>query len=358
MLLALLVICALFAASWWTPWKGLGRRCLAPRPVPTTGAPGRLAEKPQRQRRRGRRRCSGHPLPGPGQQPRQASGHRRPQAAPRRAGHGNSHPADPHIRRQRYRRRGAHRGGANVRCIPARASPPRPIARTSPPNLILLALGSNALTTDDDPQVLHPNHISLSTAVSENLEWLIGCLQMFGATGSVVVVLSTIPRAQLSDAGLAAFRALSDAQRDVVRRFPHCVFLDVERLLEAERTAAGSWTRSMLLHASLGGRSVGDPVVEVDRCSVWSLDPLPRDFPRLRPSDFVDGIHLRPDHYHTIRCAVEELAAFSTFPSVPLPRTQAEAARAAPARAASAADEPAARAAPVQEMMNVSLADE
>ena len=86
------------------------------------------------------------------------------------------------------------------------------LSRTFPPNVILLAPESTALTTDDDPQALHLNHQSLSTAVSGSLQWLIGCLQTVGATGSVVVVLSTIPKAQLKGCQ-SAFRALSDAQR-------------------------------------------------------------------------------------------------------------------------------------------------
>ena len=58
-----------------------------------------------------------------------------------------------------------------------------------------------------------------------------------------VIVISPVPRAQMSDADLAVFRSLADVQRDVVRELPNCVFLDVERLLEAERTAEGNWRR-------------------------------------------------------------------------------------------------------------------
>ena len=134
-----------------------------------------------------------------------------------------------------------------------------------------------------------------------------------------MIVISAVPRAHLSDADLAAFRGLSDAQRAVVGEFPHCVFLDVERLLDAESKVPGSWRRQLLFRAAIGD-GVVVPSVEAAPVNVWSLDPLPRGFPKLEPGDFArDGVHLRHGHYHTIRCAVEEQVTLRSYPVRPRP---------------------------------------
>ena len=55
--------------------------------------------------------------------------------------------------------------------------------------------------------------------------------------------------------------------------------------------------------------------------SLWTCDALPPDLERLGPQDFdVDGVHLHPLHYGTIRDAVEEVVTSATLlptPSLP-----------------------------------------
>ena len=58
----------------------------------------------------------------------------------------------------------------------------------------------------------------------------------------------------------------------------------------------------------------GVPVVEAAAIDVWSVDPLPRDFPRLGETDLLaDGVHLHSVHYRTIRAAVEEEATVAAL---------------------------------------------
>ena len=50
-----------------------------------------------------------------------------------------------------------------------------------------------------------------------------------------------VPRAQHAPGDLAVYRRLANVLKGVVEEFtPRCVFLDIERLLVAERSAAGS----------------------------------------------------------------------------------------------------------------------
>ena len=143
------------------------------------------------------------------------------------------------------------------------------------------------------------------------------CMGLVGAPGATLILMSPVPRAQLSDADLAAFRQLADVQRDVARAFrPRCVFLDVERLLQAEKTASGSWRRRLTLHDVMDGPA--EPMVTTAAVDVWSVEPLPRAFPRLQPTDYDgDGVHLHPVHYMTIRHAVEENAVLAALLRTP-----------------------------------------
>ncbi|KAF0312258.1 hypothetical protein FJT64_016985 [Amphibalanus amphitrite] len=131
-----------------------------------------------------------------------------------------------------------------------------------------------------------------AAAVAGNIRWLLGSLLMFGAPEATVVLMTVVPRAQLSDADLSVFRQLSDALRDVAADFgPRCVLLDVERLLNAESSAPDSWRRRVSFHGLLGGAVVR--AVEEGSGDAWSLSPLPQDFPRLGVKDFgADGVHL------------------------------------------------------------------
>ena len=60
--------------------------------------------------------------------------------------------------------------------------------------------------------------------------------------------------------------------------------------------------------------------------------PSASDLSRLRAGSFVPGgVHLRPDHYHTIRCDVEEQAALHSYPVQPHPYAGAQVSYSAPA---------------------------
>ena len=109
---------------------------------------------------------------------------------------------------------------------------PGPAERQPHPDIVVVSLGGNALTTRAAPQRVVVDAPTLTAAVAENLRWLIMHLGHYGAPRAIVVLISAIPRAQLSDEDLSAFRRLVDAQRDVAREFSsRCVLLDVERLL-------------------------------------------------------------------------------------------------------------------------------
>ena len=115
---------------------------------------------------------------------------------------------------------------------------------------------------------------SLIVSVADGLRWLITCLGLNGAPETTVTLITTVPRARLADAGLTAYRQLANAQRALAREFhPHCVLLDVERLLYANSSAPGSWHRQLTLRgSSLGGPMVSEVVAGAS--DVWSLEPL------------------------------------------------------------------------------------
>ena len=109
------------------------------------------------------------------------------------------------------------------------------------PDAVVVPLGGNALTTRATPHLVGDDVPGVTAAVADNVRWLLGCLAMFGAPDTTVILMTAVPRAQLTDDGLSAFRQLSDALRGVAAEYaPRCVFLDVERLLAAERSAPDS----------------------------------------------------------------------------------------------------------------------
>ncbi|KAF0306396.1 hypothetical protein FJT64_002423 [Amphibalanus amphitrite] len=191
------------------------------------------------------------------------------------------------------------------------------------PEVVVVSLGSNALTPRATPHSVHGDAPAIAAAVAGNIRWLLGSLLMFGAPEATVVLMTVVPRAQLSDADLSVFRQLSDALRDVAADFgPRCVLLDVERLLNAESSAPDSWRRRVSFHGLLGGAVVR--AVEEGSGDAWSLSPLPQDFPRLGVKDFcADGVHLHGLNYRTIRAAVEETAMAAAAPQ-PQPGGAAE----------------------------------
>ena len=154
------------------------------------------------------------------------------------------------------------------------------------PDAVVVSVGGNALTSRPAPQLVREDAPSLIVSVADGLRWLITCLGLNGAPEATGILITAVPRAQLTAAGLAAYRQLANAERAVAREFhPHDVLLDVERLLYADRSAPGSWHRQLTLR----GSSLGGPVVtEVvyGAADVWSLEPLPRDFPEdVKPGD-------------------------------------------------------------------------
>ena len=61
-------------------------------------------------------------------------------------------------------------------------------------------------------------------AVADNVRRLLGSLAMFAAPGATVILMTPPLRLKLKDDGLAAFRSLSAALRDVAAEFAsHCV---------------------------------------------------------------------------------------------------------------------------------------
>ena len=93
------------------------------------------------------------------------------------------------------------------------------------------------MTSQGTPQEVsrEADSVAVTAAVADNLRHLLTCLGRYGAPGAVVILISAVPRARLSDADLAAVRKLADVQRGVAREFgPCCAFLDVERILEAD----------------------------------------------------------------------------------------------------------------------------
>ena len=61
--------------------------------------------------------------------------------------------------------------------------------------------------------------VAVMAAVADNLRYLLTRLGLYGAPWAVVILISAIPRAQLSDAYLAAFRELAGVKRGVAREF-------------------------------------------------------------------------------------------------------------------------------------------
>ena len=119
------------------------------------------------------------------------------------------------------------------------AGPARP-----PLDDVVLSLGGNSLTTQVAPQAVVHNYQQATRDVEKNIKWILAGLAGYAAPQSKIVVLSPVPLAHLSDAGLAAYRRLSDILRGAAAELaPRCSFLDVERLLAAERSAPDSWRR-------------------------------------------------------------------------------------------------------------------
>ena len=74
-----------------------------------------------------------------------------------------------------------------------------------------------------------------------------------------------------------------------------CVFLDIERLPAAERSAPDSWRRPSPDHLpdGAGGPKVGGE--QVPPVNSWSTEALARDFSRLSPLDYqTDGVYVHP----------------------------------------------------------------
>ena len=55
--------------------------------------------------------------------------------------------------------------------------------------------------------------------MADNVRWLLGCLAMFGAPDTTVILITAVPRAQLSGDDLSAFWQLSDALWDVAAEY-------------------------------------------------------------------------------------------------------------------------------------------
>ena len=188
------------------------------------------------------------------------------------------------------------------------------------PDGVVVSLGGNSLGCRTAPHAVVHNAADVAEKIVECTKRVLGGVGVFCAPQATLIILTCIPRHQLSPDALAAFRGLSDALRGVAAELaPRCVLLDVERLLKAEGTASGSWRGRHFL-----GSGTAEPVVEevdMDTVSVWSSDALPPDFRRLSAQDFdLDGVHLHPLHYGTIRAAVEEVVTAATLlPTPPLP---------------------------------------
>lgn len=183
------------------------------------------------------------------------------------------------------------------------------------PDVVAVSFGGNALTTKTAPHAVGGDHApsAVAAAVADSLRRLLVYLAVVGAPGATLIVISVVPRLHLSGPDLLTFRELTDVQRAVVREFaPRCVLLDVERLLAAKRTGPDSWHRQLSFRND--PNAAGVAVVEAATVDVWSVDPLPRDFPRLGETDFVaDGVHLHHVHYRTIRAAAEEEATVAAL---------------------------------------------
>ena len=168
------------------------------------------------------------------------------------------------------------------------------------------------MTSQGTPQEMNQeaDSVAVMAAVADSLRYLLACLGLYGAPGAVVILISAVPRARLSDADLAAFRELADVQRGVAREFgPRCAFLDVERLLEADTSAPGSWRRRVSCDG-VATEVFSSVRVEEGTADVWSVEPLPRDFPRLRSTNFdAGGVHLHPENYALVRNAIQDLIA-------------------------------------------------
>ncbi|KAF0308339.1 hypothetical protein FJT64_020456 [Amphibalanus amphitrite] len=192
----------------------------------------------------------------------------------------------------------------------------------SPPRVVAVSLGGNALTSWAEPHQVAADRdpATVAAALADILRRLVAFLWLFGAPSATVVLLSVVPRAHLSDADLVVFRRLSDVQRAVAREMaPRCVLLDVERLLAAELAAPGSWRRRLAVPSTPLGSET--PAVRPAAVDVWSVEPLPRHFPRLGPLSFAaNGVHLHTLHYGTIRAAMAEEATVAALLDRPLPQ--------------------------------------
>ena len=80
----------------------------------------------------------------------------------------------------------------------------------------------------------------VTQAVADNGRWLLGCLAMFGAPDTNVILMTAVPRAQLPGDDLSAFRQLSDALTDeAAENTPRCALTwrQQEAEQQEERTA-------------------------------------------------------------------------------------------------------------------------
>ena len=180
-----------------------------------------------------------------------------------------------------------------------------------PPDMIVLSLGGNMMTSRVAPNVVLPGHDTIAEGVAKDLRWVLTGLTMYAARDATVVVLSPVPRARLSGVGLSAFRQLSSMLRDVAREFaPRCIFLDAEQLFEAQRSAPESWLLPLCGRAEEAMVNAG----QMRAAGAWFSQPLVgQDFPALGELDFADGVHLHRLHYETLRAAVEAAAAALTL---------------------------------------------
>ena len=169
------------------------------------------------------------------------------------------------------------------------------------PHGVVLSIGGNGLVAKGTSEML-PNSGRVASETADGAlaaRW--PCRRY---SRCLIIILSVIPRCQLSDGDLAAFRNLSAALNNIAADLaPRVVFLDAERLLNADRSASGSRRRqhSFHLHSGTGGAVAAGSDAPV---SPWSGGTLPQDFPRLGPYDFeADGVHLHPLSYRTIPCS-------------------------------------------------------
>ena len=95
------------------------------------------------------------------------------------------------------------------------------------------------MTYQRTPQAVNreADSVTVTAAVADKLRYLLTCLRLYGAPGAVVILISAVPRARLSDADLTAFRKLTDVQRGVASELgPRCAFLEVQKILDADKS--------------------------------------------------------------------------------------------------------------------------